>query len=214
MKGRTAVIPFERIASAIHLIRGQKIMLDRDLARLYGVPTKALKQAVRRNLRRFPLDFMFELTEVEFKEWRSQFVTSNADRMGLRHRPMAFTEQGVAMLSSVLNSQQAIEVNIVIMRTFVRLREFLTSQAKLGRKLREVEGKVEKHHEDINILFRAIQELTSENAPLIGFQYDTDDETEDETGRQKSLPVLKKHGMVKERRICYTVKKNKQKHNK
>ena len=92
-------IPLERIQRAIHLIRGQKVMLDRDLAALYGVPTKALKQAVRRNATRFPGDFMFELSAGEFADWRSHFVTSNADRMGLRHPPMAFTEQGVAMLS-------------------------------------------------------------------------------------------------------------------
>ncbi len=105
MSEKTALIPFERIALVIHVIRGQKVLLDRDLAKLYGVLTKALKQAVRRNPCRFPADFMFELDETELVEWRSQFVTSRADRMGLRYPPMAFTEQGVAMLSSVLNSQ-------------------------------------------------------------------------------------------------------------
>lgn len=108
----TEIIPFTRIASAIYSIRGFKVMLDRDLARLYEVPTKALKQAVKRNLPRFPSDFMFELSADELTKWRSQFVTSKADRMGLRHAPMAFTEQGVAMRSSVLNSPRAIEVNI------------------------------------------------------------------------------------------------------
>ncbi len=95
-------LPVERIEKAIFVIRGEKVMLDRDIAALYGVPTKALKQAVRRNLNRFPDDFMFVLNEDEFESWRSQFVTSKADRKGLRYPRMAFTEQGVAMLSSVL----------------------------------------------------------------------------------------------------------------
>jgi len=99
------LVPAERIERAILLIRGQKVLLDRDLARLYGVPTKALKQAVQRSRRRFSDDFMFALTEEELAKWRSQFVTSKSDRMGLRHPPMAFTEQGVAMLSGVLRSQ-------------------------------------------------------------------------------------------------------------
>jgi hypothetical protein len=188
----TAIIPFERIATVIHVIRGQKVMLDRDLAKLYGVPTKALKQAVRRNAKRFPLDFMFEMDEAELAEWRSQFVTSKADRMGLRYPPMAFTEQGVAMLSSVLNSQRAIEVNIAIMRAFVRLREFLSSQAKLGKKLAEIERRIEEHHESIHVLFEAIQQLTSERSPAIGFQY---------VGTEDARPD---HGKtVKERRAKY-----------
>ena len=107
------LIPVERIENRIYLIRGQKVMLDRDLAELYGVATKALKQAVKRNLSRFPIDFMFELTEEEFKNWRSQFVASKSDRMGLRWKPYAFTEQGVAMLSSVLRSEGAVQVNIL-----------------------------------------------------------------------------------------------------
>lgn len=195
MSEKTAIIPFERIASVIHVIRGQKVMLDRDLAKLYGVPTKVLKQAVRRNPRRFPADFMFELDETEFAEWRSQFVTSKADRMGLRYPPMAFTEQGVAMLSSVLNSQQAIEVNVAIMRAFVRLREFLASQAKFGKKLRELEQRIEKHHESIHVLFEAIQQLTSKRPPAIGFQYIGSDDSSSE--REKT---------VKERRAVYRVK--------
>jgi hypothetical protein len=99
-----SLVSVDRIRQAILLLRGQKVILDCDLAVLYGVPTKALKQAVKRNIGRFPEDFMLVLTPEEFAEWRSQFVTSKADRMGLRHPPMAFTEQGVAMLSSVLNS--------------------------------------------------------------------------------------------------------------
>jgi len=108
----THIVPIERVANKIYSIRKTRVMLDRDLAELYGVKTKALKQAVRRNITRFPEDFMFELTKEEFTNWRSQFVTSNHDKMGLRYSPMVFTEQGVAMLSSVLNSDRAIQVNI------------------------------------------------------------------------------------------------------
>ena len=120
---RTLVrVPVERVENAILLIRGEKVMLDRDRAALYHIPTRVLKQAVRRNIDRFPDDFMFVLDKSEFEAWRSQFVTSKSDRKGLRYPPMAFTEQGVAMLSSVLNSQRAVQVNITVMRTFVRLR--------------------------------------------------------------------------------------------
>ena len=110
-------------------------MLDRDLAGLYGLGTKALKQAVKRNPKRFPEDFMFELTQEEFQNWRSQFVTSKADKTGLRYPPYAFTENGVAMLSSVLNNDRAIQVNIQIMRTFTRLREILATHEELKRKI-------------------------------------------------------------------------------
>jgi hypothetical protein len=106
------LVPQEIIESKILLIRGRKVKLDRDLSVLYGVETKALKQAVKRNPKRFPLDFVFELTQEEFNNWRSQFVTSKADKMGLRYPPYAFTENGVAMLSSVLNSDRAIQVNL------------------------------------------------------------------------------------------------------
>ena len=123
------------------MIRGLKVVLDRDLAALYGVETQALRQAVRRNADRFPDDFMFVLTGKEFINWRSQFVTSNSDKMGLRHAPMAFTEQGVAMLATVLNSKRAIDVNIAIMRTFVKLRQMLDSHARLAKKLAELEAK-------------------------------------------------------------------------
>jgi len=117
------IVSVETIAGKIYLIRGTKVMLDRDLAELYGVETKALKQAVRRNIKRFPHDFMFELTKEELKNWRSQFVTSNSIKMGLRHSPMAFTEQGVAMLSSVLNSKQAIQVNMNLRKELEELKQ-------------------------------------------------------------------------------------------
>ena len=112
------LLPDEIITSKIYVIRGEKVMLDRDLAELYGVDTKYLKRQVRRNLLRFPEDFMFELTKDELQVWRSQFGTYNSDKMGLRHPPFAFTEQGVAMLSGILNSEKAIRVNIQIMRIF------------------------------------------------------------------------------------------------
>jgi len=121
------MIPDERIMDKIYLIRDQKVMLDRDLAELYGLETKVLKQQVRRNLSRFPEDFMFELTNEELENWRSQFVTSNSDRMGLRYSPMVFTEHGVLMLSSVLNSKIAIGVNIQITE-----REDQTPRKRIG----------------------------------------------------------------------------------
>jgi ORF6N domain len=162
-------VPVERIEKAIYLIRGEKVMLDRDLARLYEVPTKALKQAVRRNIDRFPDDFMFVLDRTEFETWRSQFVTSKADQKGLRHPPMAFTEQGVAMLSSVLNSARAVQVNIAIMRTFVRLRKMLIADADLGRKLAEME---QKYDHQFKVVFDAIRQLMIPTEPKrkqIGF---------------------------------------------
>jgi len=166
-------IPAERIEKSILLIRGQKVMLDRNLAELYGVQTKVLKQAVRRNIKRFPDDFMFELTKQEFENWRSQIVTSKRDKMGLRYRPMAFTEQGVAMLSSVLNSDRAVEVNIAIMRAFVQLRKISSSQKQLARKLQEIEARLGDHDEKIQVIFEAIHELiTTPEKPKrkIGFE--------------------------------------------
>lgn len=115
--------PNEVIIDKIYLIRDQKVMLDRDLAELYQVETKVLKQSIKRNIQRFPSDFMFELTKKELEDWRSQFVTSNSDKMGLRYLPFAFTEQGVAMLSSVLNSERAIQMNIQIIRIFTKMKE-------------------------------------------------------------------------------------------
>jgi len=124
-------IPIENITGLIYLIRGKKVMLDRDLAELYGVETKRLKEQVRRNIERFPDDFMFELSKSEFTNWRSQFATSNRDKIGLRYSPMAFTEQGVAMLSSVLRSKTAIQVNIQIMRAFTKMRQMIFENAEL-----------------------------------------------------------------------------------
>ena len=151
------VIPIERIDHAILLIRGQKVILDRDLASLYGVPTKAFNQAVKRNIERFPSDFMFQLNEEELANWRSQFVTSNPElKMALRRPPYAFTEQGVAMLSSVLRSERAVQVNIEIMRAFVCLRRLMASHEDLARKLASLERKYDKRFQAV---FEAIRRL-------------------------------------------------------
>jgi hypothetical protein len=171
------LVPAERIEKAILLIRGQKVMLDRDLAELYGVATGALNQAVKRNLARFPEDFMFRLTRSEMEEWKSQFVISNsASKMGLRKRPYAFTEQGVAMLSSVLRSDRAIAVNIAIMRAFVKLRAILATHKDLARKLEELEAKLGAHDESFQVVFRAIKRLMAPPKPRkkrhIGFGRD------------------------------------------
>ncbi len=148
----TKMVPIERIASKIYLIRGIKVMLDRDLAELYNVETSLLKRAVRRNIDRFPADFMFELTKTELENWRCQFGTSKSDKMGLRYKPMAFTEQGVAMLSSVLKSKRAIQVNIQIMRTFTQLRKMLSTHEDLKKKIESME---KKYDEQFQIVFEA-----------------------------------------------------------
>ena len=157
MGKRKSIVPVERIEKAILLIRGQKVMLDTDLAALYGVETKQLKRAVRRNINRFPKDFMFQLTKEEFDDLRSHFGTSSWG--GTRYMPLAFTEQGVAMLSSVLNSECAIEVNIAIMRVFVRIREVVSTHKKLEVKLKELERRIESHDESIQTIFEAIRQL-------------------------------------------------------
>lgn len=149
-------IPSERIEHSILLIRGQKVMLDRDLADLYGVETRVLNQAVRRNIRRFPPDFMFQMSPEEFAKWKSQIVMTNRERMGLRRRPLVFTEQGVAMLSSVLGSDRAIDVNIAIMRAFVRLREMMATHKDLAKKIEELE---KKYDAQFRAVFDAIRNL-------------------------------------------------------
>jgi hypothetical protein len=152
----SSTIPPERIERHILLIRGQKVMLDADLADLYNVDTKVLNQAVKRNLERFPRDFMFRLADKELNSLRSQFVTSNEKRGGRRSNPYAFTEQGVAMLSSVLRSPRAVKVNIAIMRAFVKLREILASHRQLARKLEEMESR---YDSQFSAVFDAIREL-------------------------------------------------------
>lgn len=150
------LIPRDIIEKKIFVIRGQKVMLDRDLADLYGVETRVLNQAVRRNTSRFPGDFMFWLTEKEMENWISQIVISNKQKMGIRKRPYAFTEQGVAMLSSVLNSERAVQVNIHIMRVFIGLRKAAFTYAVLRRKIEEMEQKYDKQ---FKIVFDALKKL-------------------------------------------------------
>ena len=151
------IIPSERIVNKIYIIRNRKVMLDRDLAELYGVKTMVLNQAVKRNIKRFPADFMFQLDKQEMENWKSQIVISKSEKMGLRKLPLVFTEQGVAMLSSVLNSDRAISVNIQIIRTFTKIRELLATNEALQRKVMEMErkydGKIKEIFDAIGLLF-------------------------------------------------------------
>jgi hypothetical protein len=165
----------ETVISKIYLIRGKKVMLDRDLAEMYGVETKVLNQAVKRNEKRFPIDFMFQMTSHELENWKSQFVTSNKEKMGLRKRPNVFTEQGVAMLSSVLNSETAIEVNIQIIRIFTRMREVLLAHKDvllnlehLEKRMLQHESKTNKHEEEIQLIFSALKQLLNPPQEPIG----------------------------------------------
>jgi hypothetical protein len=150
-------VSLEVIINKIYLIRGQKVMLDRDLAALYLVETKQLKRQVRRNINRFPEDFMFELSDLEFEFLRSQIGTSSWG--GTRYRPMAFTEHGVSMLSSVLNSEVAIEVNIQIIRTFTKMREMTFTSKELLVKLEKLEKQSDQQDESIEVIFRYLKEL-------------------------------------------------------
>jgi len=169
LKTEKILIPFERIENKILFLRGHKVMLDKDLAELYGVQTKVLNQAVKRNLTRFPADFMFQMTKEELENWRSQFVTSNREKMGLRRKPYLFTEQGVAMLSSVLNSERAIQVNIQIMRTFTKLRELMTTHKDLAQKLDLLERRYNQHDKDILVIFETLRRLMNPPKKPIGF---------------------------------------------
>jgi hypothetical protein len=174
MPAPTPAIPpgAERIGQFILVIRRQRVLLDEDLARLYGVETRALLQAVKRNPGRFPSDFMFELSAAEWAALRSQSVISKSGRGGRRYAPFAFTEQGVAMLSSVLNSDRAIAVNIEIMRSFVRIRRLLEANKSLARKFERLERKLESHDQAIVGILAAIRDLMNPPAPRrrgIGF---------------------------------------------
>jgi len=163
----------ESILQKIFIIRGKKVMIDRDLAKLYGVQTKVLLQGIKRNRERFPSDFMFQLTKEEFIGLRSQIVTSSWG--GRRYLPYVFTEQGVAMLSSVLKSEKAIRVNIAIMRTFAKLREIVSTHKELAYKLAELERKIERHDKEITTILEAIRQLMSPSEkpkPRIGFGID------------------------------------------
>ncbi len=170
---KSIAVPDEVVISKIYLIRGQKVMIDRDLAELYGAETKRLKEAVRRNVERFPTDFMFEMNKDEFEQWRKESITESEDRQGLRYAPFCFTEQGVTMLSCVLNSKRAIEVNIQVIRIFTRLRELVLTHKDILLKLEQLERKVVGQDGDIKLIFKYLKELLNPKAePMrkIGFK--------------------------------------------
>ncbi|MBN2776291.1 MAG: ORF6N domain-containing protein [Bacteroidales bacterium] len=182
VKGKVEVYIDENIINRIYLVRGKKVMIDRELAELYGVETRVLNQAVRRNAKRFPEDFMFQMTPEELEEWKSQIVISNKEKMGLRKPPLVFTEQGVAMLSSVLNSDTAIMVNIQIIRIFTRMREMLATHQEILAKLDELERKGIESDEKFMLIFEYIkqfeeakqQELEYRNRKPIGYKRNED----------------------------------------
>ncbi len=172
------MVPEEVIMSKIYFIRGQKVMLDRDLAELYDVETRVLNQAVKRNEKRFPEDFMFQLTPKELENWKSQIVTSNREKMGLRKPPLAFTEQGVAMLSSVLNSDRAIMVNIQVIRVFTKMRKLLQKHEEILQKLEQLQKKDIEQDQKILLIFEYLkqfeetkqQQIEQANRKRIGFK--------------------------------------------
>lgn len=164
----------EKIVEKVYFIRGMKVMLDKDLAEMYGVEVKVLNQAVKRKIQRFPDDFMFQLSEPEWNSLRSQIVTSKKGRGGTRYFPLAFTEQGVAMLSSVLNSDTAIEVNIQIIRVFTKMKVLLFDNKELWNKIEKIERHLVKHDEEIRVIFEYLKKLlVQETKPrkAIGFPY-------------------------------------------
>lgn len=178
----SVAITDETVINKIYFIRGKKVMLDRDLAEMYGVETKRLNEQVKRNEKRFPPDFMFSLTEEELENWKSQFATSNSSKvkMGLRKLPNVFTEQGVAMLSSVLSSATAIYVNIQIIRIFSRIRAALATETDILLKVEQLENnllkqsaKTDKHEDEIQVIFKALKQLLNpplEPRELIGYK--------------------------------------------
>jgi phage regulator Rha-like protein len=180
-----ALILEQKILNRIYVVRGEKVMLDRDLAELYGVETKRLKETVKRNMERFPKDFMFEMTASEFKKWRQNTTLNTADKQGLRYAPFCFTEQGVTMLSCILNSKTAIEVNLRVVRVFVKMREYALTHKEILLQLAKLEKEVssnykntERNSQDIETIFTVLKELITKEAKppprnKIGFiQYD------------------------------------------
>jgi len=186
------VIPDERIEKTIVLIRGQKVIIDADLAELYGVTTGNLNKAVKRNIDRFPNDFMFQLTPEEYKSLRFRFGILKKGRHS-KYLPYAFTEQGVAMLSSVLRSKRAIEVNIAIMRAFVHLRKTLDSHAELARKLADLENRFESHDEQIQAIFEVIRQLMAppdKKVKKIGFTVKEKQKAYVKSAKKKKKPPM------------------------
>ena len=168
-------IPDEVVMSKIYLIRGQKVMLDRDLAELYGVETRILKQAVKRNIARFPDDFMFEMSRQELEQWRDEFATTIGERKGIRYAPFCFTEQGVTMLSCVLNSKRAIQLNIQIVRIFTKIREMLTDTLNVKLEIEEIKKKLENQDKNIELVFTYLDGLIEKQEnpnprPKVGFR--------------------------------------------
>ena len=176
MDGQITLVPMERIERAIIVVRGEKVMLDSELAEIYGVETRILNQAVRRNINRFPVDFMFQLTVAEEESLRSQIVISNEGRGGRRYLPYAFTEHGALMLANVLNSERAAQTSVQVVRAFVKLRQLLASNAELARKLAAME---KKYDAQFKVVFDAIRQLMSPPAKPkreIGFHVKYDDD--------------------------------------
>jgi phage regulator Rha-like protein len=173
-----ALVLEQKILNRIYVVRGEKIMLDRDLAELYGVETKRLKETVKRNIERFPKDFMFEMTDGEFKKWRENTALNAADKQGLRYAPFCFTEQGVTMLSCILNSKTAIEVNLRVVRVFVKMREYALTHKEILLQLAKLEKEVKGNSKDIENIFMVMKELIEKHSTpgprsKIGFkQYD------------------------------------------
>lgn len=172
MSERKVALPDEVVISKIYEIRGQKVMIDRDLAELYGVATRRLKEQVRRNKDRFPADFMFEMNDEEFTEWRNVAPITEQDKQGLRYAPFCFTEHGVLMLSSVLNSRQAIQINIQIMRIYTKMKQMLITHQDLLIKVNELESKVSNHDITIRQVFAYLEQFINQSEPRkpIGFR--------------------------------------------
>jgi len=164
------IIDEQIIQNKIHTIRGSQVMIDRDLAELYGVETRRLNEQVKRNIDRFPSDFMFQLSHEEFENWKSQNAISNSDKMGLRRAPYAFSEQGVSMLSAVLKTQTAVDISVKIIRTFVSMRKFISQNGAIFQRLENVEQKLLKHDENFNKIFDAIE--SKDIKPKQGIFYD------------------------------------------
>ncbi|HXJ90796.1 MAG TPA: ORF6N domain-containing protein [Candidatus Binatia bacterium] len=170
---KAAIVLGKRVGSKILVLRNQKVILDTDLAELYGVPVKQLNQQIKRNRHRFPADFAFVLTKREYESLRSQIVTSNAGRGGRRYQPRAFTEHGAIMAASVLNSKRAIEMSIFVVRAFVQMRQAMSRNQNIVAKLAELEGRLDSHDDEIQELVEAIRELIAPlpaNNRRIGFE--------------------------------------------
>jgi len=173
MMNTSALVPTKRVAAKILILRNQKVILDSDLAELYGVPVKQLNQQVKRNADRFPQDFLFTLTKAEHESLRSQIVTSRVGHGGRRYLPHAFTEHGAIMAASILNSKRAIEMSILVVRAFVQMREVLRANQRVETKLAELEGRLDIHDAEIQELLEAIRELLTPlpaNDRRIGFE--------------------------------------------